>query len=176
MAKVLFVQDALYESFGPQYMSAVAKQGGHDVDMFILSADGDKNFASTLRKMQPDITAFSITSFGFKWAIDAAKEAKETVKTLTVFGGAHPTFAPEFIKQHPYIDLACKGEGEGAFLDVCNAVDAGSDLSDIANMTIHDGNGGLKRNELRPLVVDLDTIPYADRTLHFKYRTLRELP
>jgi anaerobic magnesium-protoporphyrin IX monomethyl ester cyclase len=176
VAKVLFIQDALYESFGPQYMSAVAKQGGHDVEMFILAADGDRNLAPTLRRMKPDVTAFSITSFGFKWAIDAAKEAKETVDTVTVFGGAHPTFAPDFIVQHPHIDLSCKGEGEGAFLDVCNAVDAGHDVTEIANMSSHNGNGELKRVELRPLVADLDTIPFADRTLHFKYRTLRELP
>ncbi len=176
MARVLFVQDALYESFGPQYVSAVARAAGHDIEMFVLAAEGDRNLVPTLRRMRPDIVALSITSFGFRWALEAAKQAKESIGALTVFGGAHPTFAPEFLRNHPYIDLACRGEGEGAFLDLCNAVDAGDDVVGIPNLISRDGNGILRRNELRPLVSNLDTIPFADRSLHFKYATLRHLP
>src|SRR5512146_3309710 len=135
MAKVLFVQDALYECFGPQFMSAVAKEAGHETELFTLSADGEKNYTRKLRQYRPDIVALSITSFGFKWAIEAGRVAKKEIGALTVFGGAHPTFAPDFAKHHPdAVDLACKGEGEGAFVDLCDAIDNKTDPTDIPNM------------------------------------------
>jgi anaerobic magnesium-protoporphyrin IX monomethyl ester cyclase len=176
MAKVLFVQDVLFESFGPEYMSAVARQGGHEVELFIQSVDGNRNFVRKLRQYRPDVVAFSITSFGFRWSLDAAAVAKKEIGALTVFGGAHPTFARDFVSTHSEVDLACKGEGEGAFLDLCNAVDRHEDPTNIPNMISRNSDGTLKAMPLRPLIADLDTIPFADRSLHFKYKTLRDLP
>jgi anaerobic magnesium-protoporphyrin IX monomethyl ester cyclase len=175
MARVLFVQDALYESFGPQFLSAEARKEGHDCDLMILACEPRHELTRRLRRFRPQVVAFSISSFGYSWALDAARLARQEIGALTVFGGPHPTFSKDFARR-PEVDLACRGEGEGAFLDVLRCVDRGEDPRAAANMVSRNGNGELRINALRPLVTDLDTIPFPDRSLHFKYKALRQLP
>ncbi len=175
MARILFVQDALYESFGPQLLSAAAAARGHQCDLVILACEGRRALQRSLRRYRPDAVAFSISSFGYDWSLEAARTAKEEIGALTVFGGPHPTFAPEFARR-PEVDVACRGEGEGAFLELLDALDRGADIGDIGNLIVKDGDGTIRVNKVRPLVEDLDTIPFPDRSLHFKYTALRELP
>ena len=174
MARVLFVQDALFESFGPQLLSAVLKRAGHECDLLILACERKGALVERLRRLRPHIAAFSISSFGFSWSLEAARAAKSEVNAVTVFGGPHPTFAPRFALD-PAVDLACRGEGEGAMLDLANAIDAGGDARSIPNLMFR-GDGELRLNHLRPLIEELDGVPFADRSLHFAYKALRELP
>ncbi len=175
MARVLFVQDFLYESFGPQLLAAAAAGNGHECDLIILACEGRRALARTLRRLRPDVVAFSISSFGYDWSLEAARAAKEETGALRVFGGPHPTFAPEFARR-PEVDVACRGEGEGAFLELLDALDRGADIAAIPNLTVKGPDGATRVNPVRPLVGDLDTIPFPDRRLHFKYAALRELP
>ncbi len=175
MARVLFFQEGLYESFGPQLLSAVIKQDGHECDLYTLSCEGNRSVVPTLRKLRPDIVAFSITSFGYGWALELAALAKKEVGAISLFGGPHPTFSPDFAKKAE-VDYACVGEGEGAFLDFVRAVARGQDPGAIQNIVSRNGDGTLRRNPLRPLVQDLDTIPFPDRSIHFKHSVLRDLP
>ncbi len=39
---------------------------------------------------------------------------------MSVFGGPHPTYFPEFVEE-PGVDAVCIGEGEGAILDLVEA-------------------------------------------------------
>lgn len=176
MSRVLFVQDALYESFGPQFLSATARREGHQCDLYILSCDGERNFTRRLREYRPDVVAFSISSFGINWSFEAAATAKREIGALTVFGGPHPTFCDDFMLHHPEVDLACKGEGEDSFLAVLRAVDAGEDPAAAPNIISRRADGRLRANPLAPLTANLDSIPFPDRSLHFKYATLRNLP
>jgi anaerobic magnesium-protoporphyrin IX monomethyl ester cyclase len=176
MARVLFVQDSLYESFGPQFLSAVARREGHECDLFILACDGARNFTSRLKAYRPDVVAFSISSFGYRWSLEAAETAKREIGALTLFGGPHPTFADDFVARSPQVDLACKGEGEDAFLALLRLVDAGEDPAGAPNMISRAADGTIRANPLARLNPDLDSIPFPDRSLHFKYKTLRQLP
>jgi len=175
MARVLFVQDALFESFGPQLLSGVLKRAGHECDLVILACERKGALVERLHRFRPQFVAFSISSFGFSWSLAAARVAKSETNAITVFGGPHPTFAPQFALD-PAVDFACRGEGEGAMLDLANTVDAGGDPRTIANLMFRGDGDGLTTNPLRPLIEDLDAVPFADRSLHFAYRTLRELP
>ena len=175
MARVLFVQDALFESFGPQLLSGVLRRAGHECELLILACERKGALVDRLRRFRPQLVGFSISSFGFSWSLDAARVARAEAGAITVFGGPHPTFAPQFALEDA-VDFACRGEGEGAMLDLADAVDAGGDPRTIANLMFRGDDGALRTNPLRPLVEDLDAIPFADRTLHFAYRALRELP
>ena len=174
MAKVLFVQDVLFESFGPECLCAALKARGHACDLWVLASTGRRGFLRRLRAYRPDILAFSISSFGFRWALDAAREAKRELPLVTVFGGPHPTFFREFALEEG-VDYACVGEGEGALVDLAEALDRGGDPAGIANLARRTGDGGLVLNPLRPLVADLDALPDPDRGVYFQYAPLRDL-
>jgi len=174
MAKVLFLQDVLYEAFGPQVLSAVLKEHGHDCDLLVISAEGRRNIVPKIRACKPDIVSFSISSFGFQWAVDLAKEIKSEIDTITLFGGPHPTYFPAFATSDG-VDYACRGEGEGAILDLADAIDSKSPHHDLPNLMRRGADGALICNPLRPLIADLDSLPFPDREIYFKYRALREL-
>ena len=172
MARVIFLQRIWHEFGGPEIISAVLKKYGHEPELFI-----DKSPDTLFGKIQPDdIVAFSTMTGEHHWALKAAGKIKNKIKVLTVFGGPHPTYFPELIN-HPAVDIVCRGEGEFAMLDLANAYDQGADFANIPNLLVKCGNGTkIKENEVRPLIYDLDTLPFPDRGIYYKYRLLRKSP
>lgn len=136
---------------------------GRDADVFIDEIQQD------------DIVAFSVMSGQHQWALETAADIKKKKKALTVFGGPHPTFFPGIIN-HPGVDVVCCGEGESAMLDLADAYDKGRDYSNIPNLSVKTANG-IKHNKVRPLIGNLDSLPFFDRDLYYnKYKLIRDNP
>jgi radical SAM superfamily enzyme YgiQ (UPF0313 family) len=77
-----------------------------------------------------------------------------------MLGGVHPTFTDiETLKSSLDVDCVVRGEGEVTVVEVVNSVINGKDLRDVRGITYR-ADGHIKRNENRPLIDDLDTIPY----------------
>jgi radical SAM superfamily enzyme YgiQ (UPF0313 family) len=85
---------------------------------------------------------------------------------LIVWGGIHPTLFPEDCTGHA--DLVCRGEGEEFMLDVAERVSSGRELGDIPNGACLI-NGHTIRNDLRPLITDLDALPLLDFAFENEY-------
>jgi radical SAM superfamily enzyme YgiQ (UPF0313 family) len=162
--KVVFLQDVMFEYFGPMYISAVLKKAGHRVDLIIPK---NRTYFNEMKEAQ--VLALSCMSSGHQWYLDRAKEVKEKLGIPVVMGGPHPTFFPEVINS-PYLDYICLGEGEQAMLDLVRALEKGEDTEHIPNIWTKNN-----QNPLRPIPDDLDEIPFADRTLYYKYPFLRNL-
>jgi len=67
-----------------------------------------------------DIVGFSAYVWNFRLSLAIAEELKKrNPAILIVFGGPHvPEQAERFLRKHPFIDLACHGEGEKVFLGI----------------------------------------------------------
>ena len=89
-----------------------------------------------------------------------------------MFGGTHVTLNPELAIAEKDIDVVCRGEGEGAIVELADAVAARRPLCGIANLWIK-SDGGIERNDVRPLIADLDALPFPDRALYARYRFSR---
>ena len=112
MARIIFLQRIWYEYGGPEIISSVLKEHGHEVDLLI-----GKDATSFRDKIRPgDIIAFSTMSGEHHWALQVASQIKKEKKVLSIFGGPHPTYFPGIIN-HPAVDRACCGEGEYSMLD-----------------------------------------------------------
>lgn len=172
MAKILFLQNLPFEYMGPMHISALLKRHGHDCRLFILSEH--KNYLNELMEYDPDLIGFSTMTGPHKWVIKIASQIKHNVKKPILLGGPHPTFFPEVIHE-PSVDMICLGEGEFAVFELAEKLDKGGDVSHIQNLWVK-RNGHIIKNELRPLVEDLDVLPFPDRTLYDDCRTLRSVP
>ena len=107
--------------------------------------------------------------------LDLVKMVKANFpKITTVMGGPHPTYSPEVIEK-PGLDVICRGEGEEAFLELCDKLQAGDDIRHVKNLWVKDRSGDLHKNELRPPAV-LDDLPFPDREIYYKYDFIRDLP
>ncbi len=172
MKTILFIyQYEFLEPLGIMSLSAFLKANGHRCEFIDLAFE--KDASRILKEMKPDIVAYSITTGRHSFYQKLNLELKRTCRFLAVFGGPHATFFPEFIEEEG-IDILCRGEGEGAFLDLANALDSGEDFSSIANLWVKK-DGTIHKNDLRPLIGDLDTLPFVDREIVNKYDHYKKL-
>jgi anaerobic magnesium-protoporphyrin IX monomethyl ester cyclase len=162
--RVLFVEKQIdYEPLGLLYLSSVLRQAGHQVRLAVAAVEDP---VAVAREWQPGVVGYSVYTGSQTYYRDLNLRIKEAVDVVSVFGGPHPTYFPEYVEQ-PGVDAVCVGEGEGAILDLVEAVEAGQPLTGIDNWWFkHDGQ--LEQNPVRPGEDDLDRLPLPDRGLLYE--------
>lgn len=151
-------------------ISAVLKKAGHLTSLIYLWQLDDDSLDRRIREFQPNLIAVSITSGFFEFSCAVAKQVKERHNLLVLFGGVHPTLRPEESIAADGVFAICIGEGEYPTLELCDALEAGRDPTKIANLWVRQ-NGTIHRNAIRPLIADLDSLPFPDRDV-FPYAEL----
>lgn len=163
MARLLFLQNIEYEFLGPMYIAALAKEHGHEVQLAIGGALAQ--LAPHIEEFAPDLIGFSIMTGSHQWARGLAQQIKARYGIPCIFGGAHPTFFPDFI-QEPGVDMLVRGEGEEAVVDVLDRIAARQPLDGVANLIWKRPDGSIENNAVRALRRDLDDYPFPDRHLY----------
>ena len=171
--RVLFVaQEISYEPQGIMSMSAVLKQAGHDVALTVADIEDPIAYA---RDFQPDVLGYSVMTGSqrgyfelnrsIRQALNPARAAAGKHPVFSAFGGPHPTFFPEMVTE-PGVDGICVGEGEGALLDLTEALARrnGSFDTAIPNWWFN-VEGEIVKNLPRPLIHALSDLPHPDRAL-----------
>ncbi len=159
--RVLFItQQVDYEPQGLMHLSSVLKAAGHEVKLVVAAYQEPLAVA---RQFRPGIVGYSIITGSQRYYLDLNRRLKAEREIFSVFGGPHPTFFPEMIEEEG-VDGICIGEGEGAMLDLANALDKGRLEPTIANWHFK-LNGEIVRNPVRPYICDLDLLPLPDRNL-----------
>jgi radical SAM superfamily enzyme YgiQ (UPF0313 family) len=86
-------------------------------------------------------------------------EIKKNFDVPVVWGGIHPIIFPEECLL--YADIVCLGEGEIPVWELAQNLSHGRQAAGIRSLWIkHDGI--VEKNGLRPLIEDLDVLPFAD--------------
>jgi radical SAM superfamily enzyme YgiQ (UPF0313 family) len=167
MAKLIFLQNMDYPLLGLMHMSSMLKRHGHECDALIGQSIGD--FLPILQVERPDMIGFSVMTGMHQWARELSRQLKQAFPdTLIVWGGPHPTFKPDIISD-PGVDVICRGEADEAIVDLANAVQEKSSLDSIPNFWVKTADGQVRKNDPRPLLEDLDRLPFPDRTLYRRY-------
>lgn len=182
--KVTFVY-CVFENLGVEYLSAVLKRAGHETDLLFdprLFDYASKLYSNQLLgrafnmrralmkkliRMKPDVVCFSVVSADYIWALDFAKDIKKTLGVPIIFGGIHPTAVPEQVLENEQVDYVILGEGEGALLDIVNQLSRGEVDPTTPNLWLR-VDGKIVGNKPRPLIHDLDALPFADKDLFYK--------
>lgn len=114
-------------------------------------------FIQQITELQPKIVGISVLSPYVNIAKHITSLIKKHTQALVIWGGIHPTIAPdECIKE---ADIICNGEGEGAIADLAERLRDGKPYEDIENLWVNTINGVVK-NPMRPLINNLDHIPF----------------
>jgi len=171
--KVLFVYKNLYiyEFKGLAQLSAILKREGHEVKLALSERE---NVLKIIKEWKPSIVGYSITTGFHKYYLNLNRKLKEKADFFAIFGGPHATYFPEIINEKG-VDAICIGEGEGAIIDLVNKIGT-KEVRHIPNLWVKE-NGKIYKNEVRPLIQDLDKIPSVDRELLYsKDKFLRDNP
>ncbi len=165
--RVLYIQKDPFVNMGVTALTAYARQHGHECHLLIANAEPD--LKRSIRRYDPDVVAFSITTGLHIWSLAVAHAVKKWFPHIkTAFGGMHATFYPEMIEGEA-VDMVCRGDGEDAFIEWLEALEEGRDPSDIQSLWVKNDKGEITRNPLRTLEQDLDKYPFPDRSIYDHY-------
>jgi radical SAM superfamily enzyme YgiQ (UPF0313 family) len=165
--KVLFVEEYLpQEMLGLMYLSRAIKNAGHQTRALFIP---DRQWIQKVREYEPDVVCFSTTTGMQLYYADINRKVKEVVpNALTIFGGPHPTFVPEFVETDG-VDAVCRGEGELAVVELLDRLQSGSEYLDTRNFWFKDRKTGeIVKNPQRPLVENLDELGFPDRDVIYE--------
>jgi radical SAM superfamily enzyme YgiQ (UPF0313 family) len=155
-------------------LSSVLKEAGYQTSLIHITQPVKRDtFLKRVEKEDADLYAFSTTTQMFDFVKEWSGWLKDKDNSRPIIvGGVHATLYPDKVIEVDSIDLCCVGEGEDAFLEVCNAISKGKDVSSIPNLW-GKRKGSIFKNRPRPLISDLDRLPFPDRTI-YNYKNLME--
>jgi len=167
---------------GILYLSAVLEKAGHLTDLidltpYLINRSSLRSFLrgktiptyardllERTKAFKPDLIGFSVVSTHYSLSVALSNLIKESFDVPIIFGGSHPTVDPEETISEKAIDMICIGEGEHALLELVTKIDEGKDISQVKNIWIKEGSNVL-RNPIRPLIQDIDSLPYPNREI-----------
>lgn len=150
---------------GLAYLSAIAKQHSHQVELLDMQAlmMDSVELERRLLEEQPDFIGITAMTPTFPEAIRVAELARRTLPQAHIsLGGVHPTLDPEGVLAHAAVDTVMRGEGEEALIALLNVLeDQGGKLADVPGLCFRTDTG-LHISPRAPLIRNLDDIPAAD--------------
>jgi radical SAM superfamily enzyme YgiQ (UPF0313 family) len=170
MARVAFVLTTCHEFEGVKVLSSVLKHHGHEADAFLTSEEPD--FGRAVLDWQPDVIGIYATTGQEAWPYPYIRRWKRELPHLkVVMGGPHPSHDLEPLER-PEVDATIKAEAEYALLDLVNAWEGARPIDAIPNVGWLGADGPVQ-NPIRPVIGDLDTLPFPDVDAFYKYPFLR---
>jgi len=148
-----------WPSLGLAYIAAVLEKAGHLVKYLDCSAE-----ELTVKKTQKALAAYreefdfiglTATTPLINNALAIAQAAKEIFpQAKIVLGGVHPSVMPDEVLAQPVVDFVVIDEGEETMLELVS----GKNPAEILGLGYKQNSQTIK-NQLRPLIKDLDAIP-----------------
>ncbi|KHE91492.1 MAG: B12-binding domain-containing radical SAM protein [Candidatus Scalindua rubra] len=166
--KILFLLSNFYfvERLGFLYAVSPVKRAGHDVKVLLPQSLTYDHLSDEIRKLDPDIIAYSNTTGEHNYFVKLNKRLKESHNFFSLFGGPHPTFFPDLIHEEG-VDGICIGEAEDAMLDLVTKIEKKEDISCVKNFWIK-RDGAVHKNPSRELIMDLNKIQFPDRDILYE--------
>lgn len=151
---------------GLAYVAAVLEKAGHRVSLFVYGRS-PRRAIERLVADPPDLVAYGLLSGEQGRYLQLHHELRRRLARPSIWGGAHPTFFPDLAAEDG-VDAICRGEAEEAIVEFVDRYAADGRLpTDVRNFWVRGADGEIARNPVRPLIHDLDAIPFPNRALFY---------
>jgi radical SAM superfamily enzyme YgiQ (UPF0313 family) len=157
------------EALGIAYIASYLREKGYGIELL------DANQKETIDKNKIinfvldgvfDIVGISVIGLNVYNTMEIARRIKEKKSEITIVAGGHHATAAhqEILKDFPFMDIVVRGEGERTFFELVKALKEKKPLEKILGISYRE-NGEIKVNPQRPLIKNLDEIPFPARDL-----------
>ncbi|GEM_PF-116840 len=153
---------------GLAMIAGVLEKNGYIVK--IIDGQLDNLSVEALQKklidLKPEIVGITGTTWNRFDSFETANTAKKALpKSTVVYGGPHATFtAEDTLKNISSIDVIVRGEGEVTFLELVRAIETKTGFENVAGISYRK-EGEIFHNDNRPLIGNIDTLPWPARHL-----------
>jgi radical SAM superfamily enzyme YgiQ (UPF0313 family) len=146
---------------GVLYIAGMLEKNGYEVrvDDLVFREDEEK-YLKEIADYRPDIVGISFLTTALlkaKGLVESLRGMPE--KTIITAGGPHISGLPEQSMSFLGLDYAVAGEGELAFLRLCDSLKKKADPRGISGLVYPD-NGGFRVNPVTGFIADLDALPF----------------
>lgn len=166
---------------GLAYIASVLRINGHEVVIYNqdLHHYPDEHLTGYLDENPFDVVCLSFIAgyYQYRKALSLSEAINRSKRRpLYLIGGHGPAPEPKFFMDKTGADITVIGEGEETVVELLEAVGSGSPLAGIRGIAYRDG-GQILVNERRPLIDDIDSIPFPAYDLFpIEYYRLLRMP
>jgi anaerobic magnesium-protoporphyrin IX monomethyl ester cyclase len=152
-------------NLGLGYLAAALRQHGYQVAVFDFEQDREEIRAAA-KALDPLLIGFSLI---FQFYVERFAELTRYLRENGVtchftIGGHFPSLSFEHtFELIPEIDSVVRFEGEITLLELADRLSVGKDWTDVVGIARRQGDT-IVANAARPLVPDLDSLPYPERS------------
>ena len=163
--RVVLVGFQEQENLGLGYLAATLRREGRTVTIVDFQED-HKTILGVIRRERPIVVGFSLI---FQFYVHRFGELIRYLRANGVdchftIGGHFPSLSYQHtLELIPEIDSVVRFEGEATLVELVDTVEAGGDWRFLLGIAFLSG-GEPVANALRPLVRDLDDLPYPERS------------
>lgn len=154
------------ENLGLGYLTSTLRSYGYRVEVFDFQEDRT-NILEAVRALKPILIGFSLI---FQFYIDRFGSLVRYLRDRGIdchftMGGHFPSLSYEStLELIPELDSVVRFEGELTLLDLVDLLSTGQDWRNIRGIAYRQG-GEVIATPSRPLIQDLDQLPYPERSL-----------
>lgn len=132
------------------------------IDGVVLDLDRD-SYLEQVKEFGPDLLITELTTIALADDLDTLREIKKNSRAKIAIVGNYPTAAGEkLLRENSFIDFALIGEYEETAKELVGSLINNNPLNNIPGL-MYRSNDGITKNENRPLLKDLDYLPYPER-------------
>jgi len=156
-----------WQPLGTLYVAAVLQREGHDVKFFNGAFMAHEQILREVKQFSPGFIGVYSTTFGWEKAKKTAGDLKRIFfgNVFICAGGPYPIALQEqCLEDGKSFDAIITGEGEFTTLEIINRLQAGKNLEGVLGVVYRD-NENIIKNPPRPLIDDLDSLPFPAREL-----------
>lgn len=154
-------------AFGLASIVSIAKSSGYNAKVIIVKTKQDySKVVEYISAYNPKVVGFTSVSSQFNFVKEMAADIKKiNSDTIIVCGGVHPTINPECVLESDFLDGIFMGESDYSFAEFLETIENDGFYKKTDNLAYVE-NGELIVNKLKPLITDLDTLPFPDREIY----------
>jgi len=157
-----------WQPLGTLYVAAVLQKAGHEVTFINGAFLTHEALLHEIKEYAPGFIGIYSTTFAWENAKKTALDLKAMFgnRTFICAGGPYPIAMQERCLEDAgdSLDAVVTGEGEYTVLEMIERLQAGKNLEGVQGIIHREGNKIVK-NPPRPLIEDLDALPFPAREL-----------
>jgi anaerobic magnesium-protoporphyrin IX monomethyl ester cyclase len=144
--------DAVHECppYGIYLLQAVLRAAQHEAIVADLISDSSNRIDPYLKDLEDcGLVGIAATSMSWPTAVSVIRQVRLARPDVPiVLGGIHPTMFDYYILTSFPVDYIVRGEGEVAIQALCAALEKGSGIEEVPNLSWRDSEGRVCRNPI----------------------------
>lgn len=156
-----------WQPLGTLYVAAVLQRAGHEVRFLNGAFRSREDILAEIKEFSPRFIGIYSTTFGWAKAKQAAREFRQICAddAFICAGGPYPiAMGRKCLEDGASFDAIVTGEGEYTSLEITERLGGGIGLDGVPGL-ISRKDGSVIENPPRPLIEDLDSLPFPAREL-----------